>query len=290
MAEESNYIETTIPMLRDPFVLAENGVYYMYGTGWKCYKNTSGRLSGEWIDLGVVVQVPSDATTNYWAPEVHKYNGKYYMFTTYFSSETNLRGCTVMCDDNPEGPFVEISDGQITAGEGYHAIDGTLYIDDLGDPWMVYVREWLGTEDGVGRMMAAPLSDDLTHFVSEPFELFRADEPAWANHTVTDGCWLYQCDNGELLMLWSNFDANGYCVAVARSSDGSIFGEWIHDEDLLYSKDGRRYDGGHGMIFTAHDGSMFLSIHSPNTFDGERAEKPVFYRIEEIDGLLYLLE
>ena len=77
MAEESNYIETTIPMLRDPFVLAENGVYYMYGTGWKCYKNTSGRLSGEWIDLGVVVQVPSDATTNYWAPEVHKYNGKY---------------------------------------------------------------------------------------------------------------------------------------------------------------------------------------------------------------------
>ena len=90
-------------------------------------------------------------------------------------------------------------------------------------------------------------------------------------------------------MLWSNFDTYGYCVAVARSSDGTIYGEWIHEGKLLYNKKGREYDGGHGMIFTSFDGGMYLSIHSPNSVMGERKEKPVFYKIEEKDGELYLL-
>lgn len=288
--EESNVVETSVEKLRDPCVLVENGVYYMYGTGWRCYKNTSGKLSGGWIDLGVVAEIPYGATDNYWAPEVHKYKGKYYMFTTYFSTTTNVRGCTVMRADSPEGPFVEISDGQITADEGYYAIDGTFYVDEQGQPWMVYVREWVGTLDRVGKMMAVKLSDDLTRFVSEPIELFRADEPEWAVDNITDGCWLYKCKNGELLMLWSNFNANGYCVAVAKSSNGRIDGEWTHEQDLLYSGEGREFDGGHGMIFTALDGSKFLSIHSPNAQRGDRKEKPVFYRVEERDGSLVLVE
>ena len=288
--EVDNVIEASVDKLRDPCVLAENGTYYMYGTGWVCYKNTSGKLGGEWESLGVVVQTPSGAKDNFWAPEVHKYNGKYYMFTTYFSTATNVRGCTVMRADSPEGPFVEISDGQITADEGYYAIDGTFYVDEDGQPWMIYVREWVGAMDKVGRMMAAKLSPDLSEFVSEPIELFRADEPDWAVDNITDGCWLYKCTNGELLMLWSNFDKNGYCVAVARSSNGRIDGEWSHDNALLYSGSDDNFDGGHGMIFTAFDGSKFLSIHSPNAQVGDRKEKPVFYRIEERDGNLSIVK
>lgn len=33
------FIETNIEKLRDPFVLAERGEYYMYGSGWVCYKS-----------------------------------------------------------------------------------------------------------------------------------------------------------------------------------------------------------------------------------------------------------
>ena len=33
--------------------------------------------------MGNVVEIPADANGDYWAPEVHKYNGAYYMFTTY---------------------------------------------------------------------------------------------------------------------------------------------------------------------------------------------------------------
>ena len=163
--KEDRMIVSQIPQLRDPCILLEDGVYYAYGTGWVCYKNTSGDLAGEWKSLGRVVTVPEDATDCYWAPEVHKYNGAFYMFTTYKSSKNGHRGCTVLRADRPEGPFVEISDGHVTPSD-WDAIDGTLYVDEEGTPWMIFVHEWTSTPDGIGRMAAAKMSDDLSKFIS----------------------------------------------------------------------------------------------------------------------------
>ena len=76
-------------------------------------------------------------------------------------------------------------------------------------------------------------------------------------------------------------------VAVARSSNGRLDGDWIHEEKLLYSRYMiNEYDGGHAMIFTDVDGRMFLSFHSPNAAEGDRREKPVFLAIKEEDGSL----
>lgn len=133
---------------------------------------------------------PADADKNYWAPEVYQYNGAYYMFITYHSSITDHRGCTIMKADSPEGPFVEITCGQITPRD-WDSIDGTFYVDSDGQLWMIFVHEWTSTDDGVGRMAAAKLSAGLTHFISTPFELFRADALEWATANVTDGCWMY---------------------------------------------------------------------------------------------------
>ena len=136
-------------------------------------------------------------------------------------------------------------------------------------------------------MAAAKLSDDLTHFISEPVELFRADDAPWSMIGVTDGCWMYRCADGQLLMLWSNWDDAGYCVGIARSASGSVTGPWTHDSQLLYSKNMTgEYDGGHGMLFTALDGKMYLSIHSPNGKIGDRMEMPIFIPVKEEDGKL----
>ncbi len=280
-------IVSTLPQLRDPCILVEDGVYYAYGTRWIAFKNTSGDLRGEWEELGVVAQIPKNAETNYWAPEVHKYNGAYYMFTTYRSSVTGHRGCTIMKSDSPEGPFVEITNGHITPSD-WDSIDGTFYVDPDGQPWMVFVHEWTSTDDGIGRMAAAKLSDDLTHFISEPVELFRADDPSWSKAQVTDGCWMYRTEDGQLLMLWSNSDSAGYCVGIARSADGRVDGTWTQDKDLLYSKNmaGMKYDGGHGMLFYDTDGQMYLSIHSPNRGGQDRLETPVFIPVREENGTI----
>lgn len=181
-------IKTDVFGLRDPFILADNGVYYLYGTvidgnwdsgtSYGCYKNESGRLDGEWVKLPPVAVMPCHATKNRWAPEVHKYNGAYYMLATYFSENTGKRGCAVFKADSPEGPFKEISNGQITPRE-WDAIDGTLYVDKHGQPWMIFVHEWISTDDNIGRMDVAKLTDDLSAFASDTKEIFRADSPAW---------------------------------------------------------------------------------------------------------------
>ena len=275
------YIESSIDCLRDPFIVAENGVYYAYGTGWVYYRNSSGSLSDGWEGPVPCVEIPEDAQTDFWAPEVHRYGGAYYMFTTYRSKTTGHRGCFIAESETPEGPFRMITGGHITPKD-WDCIDGTLYIDRAGQPWMVFVHEWTSMPDHVGTMEAAKLSPDLTRFISEPITLFRADEPEWAVRGVTDGCFMYRTADGRLLMTWSNLDRYGYCAAVAESDNGEIDGKWFHHKDLLYTKgEDRPYDGGHGMIFTALDGKKYFSMHSPNGRIGDRREKPVFYEIEE---------
>jgi len=98
---------------------------------------------------------------------------------------------------------------------------------------------------------------------------------------------MYRTAEGELLMVWSNFDKYGYSVAIARSESGNILGTWKHDERQLYSwcYTGE-YDGGHGMIFTDTDGQMYLSMHSPNTKTNNRGEMPVFLKIREENNTL----
>lgn len=278
-------IESNVKKLRDPFVIKADGKYYMYGTGWQCYKSDGDLTEWEKVDKEIVV-TPEEYLKDPWAPEVHEYNGAYYMFTTYCSKVTERRGCTILKLDSPEGPFKEITNGHITPRE-WDNIDGTLYIDKENKPWMVFVHEWVSTPDNIGRMAAARLSDDFTHFVSEPIELFRADEPDWAEH-VTDGCFMYRTEEGKLLMLWSNIEKGfGYCTALAESSNGEIDGKWTHAEERLFSKSVTgEYDGGHGMIFEAFDGNKYLSIHSPNQKIGDREEMPIFVKVEEKDGLL----
>ena len=160
--EMKNMIVTNVEGLRDPFMLVDDGVYFLYGTGvlnkdwdnttWDCYVNDSGSLSGEWKKTEkLVYQKPAHAQKQFWAPEVHKYNGSYYMLASYYSSKTNHRGTSILKAPSPTGPFVEISDGHITPHD-IDAIDGTFYVDKNNQPWLVFVHEWTCTNDNIGRM------------------------------------------------------------------------------------------------------------------------------------------
>ena len=273
--------------VRDPFVLYYDGAYYIYGTGWTVMRSVKYDLTGRFTSPVKCVTTPADCIGDQWAPEVHEYKGRFYMFTTYKSSKTGHRGCAVFAADHPAKTFNLISDGPVTPAD-WDAIDGTLYIDEEGQPWMVFVHEWTSTDDGIGRMACAKLSDDLTHFISEPVELFRADDPSWTDHCVTDGCFLYRTKGGKLLMIWSNWDKSGYAVGIAESESGLVTGPWIQKDELLYSKDYTgEYDGGHGMIFTDGKGQLWMAIHSPNGgIKAGRVETPVLIPLKEENDTL----
>ena len=275
--------------IRDPFVLVEDNKYYMYGTrGTECWGDV--KATGldvyvstdleNWSDPNVCFTPPENfwSDRNFWAPEVHKYEGAYYMFVT-FKSEDACRGTQILKATSPMGPFELHSDGPVTPRD-WECLDGTLWVEN-GKPYMVFCHEWVQVTDG--EMCAIELSADLKEAVSEPVLLFRASEPSWANKEgtmfVTDGPFMYRTKGGRLVMIWSSFSDQGYCEALAYSKTGSVMGPWEQEERLLFQK-----NGGHGMIFTELDGSLLFVLHSPNQTPFER---PYFYALRERDDTLY---
>jgi hypothetical protein len=136
-------------------------------------------------------------------------------------------------------------------------------------------------------MCAIELSRDLKKAASSPKILFRASEPSWSDgyepgKYVTDGPFMYRTQNGRLLMIWSSFSGGMYCEAISYSDNGSILGNWIHDDRLLFDK-----DGGHGMLFKTIGDELMFTQHMPNTTPDER---PYLFKIVEKDDTLYITE
>lgn len=275
--------------IRDPFVLPYDGKYYLYGTrgetAWGVASGLDVYVSNDletWSEAHECFSVPENfwADKEIWAPEVHLYNGKFYMFVTFRSEERN-RKTQILRSDSPMGPFLPFTDDAITPA-GWRCLDGTFYVDKNGDPYIVFCREWQQVVDG--EIHAMKLTKDLTAAAGEPFLLFRASQPDWADKSrdnfITDGPFMYRTESGRLLMIWSTFTQSGYVQAVAHSDNGEIDGKW-YNEELLFEK-----DGGHGMIFDDYSGKKHLILHSPNENPHER---PVLFEIKEENSALKLV-
>ena len=175
-----------------------------------------------------------------------------------------MRGTIVAESDSPEGPFVPVKPDGPHPRADFMTLDGTLYVEE-GVPWMVYAHEWVQVIDGT--MEAVPLKDDLSDAAGEPIHLFKASDAPWINaqrkpskkqnQYVTDGPELYRTKTGQLLMLWSSYDRDGYVETIARSESGKLAGPWRQLAPLV------KNDSGHGMLFHTFDGQLMLVLHHP---------------------------
>lgn len=272
--------------IRDPFVLVHDGKYYLYGTrGATCWGPADGfdvyvsEDLEEWSAPHACFQNDGSfwADRDYWAPEVHEWRGAFYLFAS-FKNESVHRGTAILRADSPIGPFVPHSHGCVTPPE-WECLDGTFYVSKSGKPYMVFCHEWVQVGDG--EMLAVELSEDLHMAVGEPKLLFRASDAAWGRavqHSsgvkgyVTDGPFLWRMSDGTLLCLWASFSEHGYTEGVAVSDNGEIDGRFAQAEPLFMQ------DGGHGMVFRAMDGQLYMTLHSPNI---HLQERPVFYALNE---------
>lgn len=210
------------------------------------------------------------SNTQFWAPECHVWQGQYYLFAT-FARDKRQRGTQILVADRPEGPYAPHSDGPVTP-RAWECLDGTLFVDEAGAPWMVFCHEWVQVGDG--EMCAIPLSDDLRRAAGAPTLLFHASDAAWsrpfashgrAENHVTDGPFLHRAADGQLVMLWSTMGEAGYAMGYAVSESGTILGPWRQSPAPLFGK-----DGGHGMLFRDFDGRLLMTLHTPNETPHER--------------------
>ena len=262
-------------IIRDPFILLNEGIYYLYGTrsettwrnadGFDCYKSTD---LENWEGPIEIFHRPEGfwADRCYWAPECIKYQGSYYLVTT-LGSEDRLKGIYVLKADRPEGPF-RIYSERLTP-EDSSCIDGTIWIEDE----KVYLVYSYSFENGhSGQMHCRQLSQDLTRAVSEPMIFFYAHEAPWAKPVpfakeefgmdgdvyFTDGPCLFHKE-GRLYMTWSSWGDKGYAVGIAYSLSGKVEGPWIQESIPFFPE-----NGGHGMVFADKEGTLRFVLHFPN--------------------------
>jgi beta-xylosidase len=292
--------------IRDPFVLPhpETKTYYIYSsTDWGGEVEQQGKAViayrskdlETWETPMPVFTVPPDhwARESVWAPEVHRYQAKFYLFVTLTSKDllptppgrpqNRKRGTEILVADRPEGPFRSFANSPHTPPD-WMSLDGTLWVEE-GAPFMVFCHEWIQITDG--SMELVRLKDDLSAALGEPEELFRATEADWTrcrgdlgelfegrryHASITDGPWLHRTKRGKLIMLWSSYGPSKYATGIAVSKTGKLAGPWEQQDETLWLD-----DGGHPMLFTTFDGRLVMTIHQPN----RRLERARFFEMED---------
>jgi GH43 family beta-xylosidase/lysophospholipase L1-like esterase len=284
--------------VRDPFILAEGGIYYLYAQGGNRARNDAADLGIEvyrshdlvhWSQPKQVFARPKEGfwgNPPIWAPEVHKLDGAYYIFAT-MAGRAGGRGTQILRAERAEGPFLVTGEQASTPPE-QRCLDGTPWIDHDGTHWMIYCHEWEQIRDG--GMLAVKMSKDWTTRLGEPITLFHASQAPWVrpypkpDTYVTDGPFLHRMKNGKLVMIWSSFvKGHGYGIGQAISESGTVVGPWRHVEKPLVGGAGE--DGGHAMILKDFSGGLLLVFHQPN---GGHAERAKIYRLQEDGDLLVL--
>lgn len=273
--------------LHDPYILAHEAsrTYYLYtsnvprmtgveGIGTMVYKSKD-LLNWEKPVPVFLIPATSFAPRGAWAPEVHEYKGRYYLFTTLHNEQkviwaeapfpTYVRSTIIAVSDTPDGPFRMLDEKAAVTPADFMTLDGTLYIDREGKPWMVYAHEWIQKIDGT--MEAIPLRPDFSGAAGAPIHLFKASDAPWINASikpsargltyVTDGPQLFRTRDGHLLMLWSSYENDVYVETVARSKSGEISGPWEQLDPLV------KGDSGHGMLFRTFEGQLMMVLHRP---------------------------
>ncbi len=264
----------------DPFILCEKGVYYAYGT----YNSKEGigiAVSADLVNWKVNVgkakngfalhKEDSFGNEKFWAPEVYHVGGRYVMF---YSAEEHV--CAAEAE-SPLGPFRQAEKKAILERKG---IDNSLFIDDDGRAWMVYVHFDRGNV-----VWLAEMEKDYVHAKPGTARmLFRAMEP-WERMnprcSVTEGPFIVKID-GTYVLTYSANDYRDLDYAVGVATAKSIEGPWTKyaGNPILRRRFGLKGTG-HHSLFKDADGKWRIVFHAHN----DRASATIHPRRMYIAGV-----
>lgn len=302
--------------VRDPYILLHENTYYLYATtDEKTLSYYTSHDLNNWEEGGAAFTITDDswACRDVWAGEVHRYNGKFYLFVSLrgkselyppedpekekptvcpgWMRERCLRGTQIAVSDTPVGPFLPLVNRPVTPLD-QSCIDGTLFVQD-GIPYIFYSHDWpdcyrANKDAYVGQICAARLSEDLKEIVGEPWVLFDSDQSpisAKTPHHIdqpenvftrygSDAPFVQRLSDGKLLLTWSPYLQNNYVVLGVISESGNVRGPWKHLETPIFEN-----NGGHAMFFSDRRNNWCMTLHAPERESQERAH--IFVMREE---------
>ena len=246
-------------LLADPYVLEDDGWYYIYGThsdeGIVVYRSRDMR---HWSNLcgnakGGLALHRDDVWGEkwFWAPEVYKMGERYIM--TY-SAEEHI--CYAE-SDSPCGPFVQSEKQPYLPEE--KGIDSSFFIDDDGTPYIFWVRFTYGNV-----IWVAEMSRDLREVKLETARrLIDVEEGTWEHRQarVAEGPAVVK-HKGKYYLTYScnDYQSKDYAVGVAVADN--VMGPYErHPENPIL----HRYSGyvgtGHHTLTPTPKG-LYMVFHA----------------------------
>lgn len=261
-------IRTKVTGIGDPFVLRCGDIYYAYATsapdGFRCF--TSENLT-DWSDGAYCYRNSSWGENCFWAPEVYKINGRYYMlYTARWKKNHSLR-IGLAAADGPAGEFQDLSDGPLF-DFGYACIDATLFADEDGRYYLYYVRDCSeNIVNGVHLSEIYCVEIDPQNFSlqGDPVKVSTPDapwetslDPKW--HWNEGPCVLKHAGKYYLNYSVNCFNSPEYSVgcAVASAPQGPFL---KYGAPVLAKRDEDFSGPGHNSFFRDKDGKLYTAFH-----------------------------
>jgi len=246
----------TLVFLGDPFILLHEDTYYAYGTS---EEDGIGVFISD--DLVSWKQVPGNRLALsqrdswgdrwFWAPEVYYVDGTFYM---YYTADEHI---CVATSDNPLGPFKQVQQQPMIAGE--KCIDNSLFIDADGKPYLFFDR----FNDGLN-IWVAELEDDLMTIRPETMKkcinVSQEWEEVWPR--VNEGPYVMQ-HAGKYYMTYSANSYESPFYGIGYATADAVTGPWTkYDGNPILQKPGDLVGVGHSAMFTDKEGNLRVVFHS----------------------------
>ena len=256
----------------DPWVIRDgDDYYYCYSGGSGVYVNKIESLDKITSDGGTKVYTAPEGTmysAEYWAPELHRINGKWYIYVAADDGDNyNHRMYVLECTgDEPTDKF-EMK-GKITDATDKWAIDGTV-LQYKGECYFIW-SGWEGDINIAQNIYIAHMSDPWT-IDSERVELSRPQfrfEKLGGTPSINEGPVALVAPSGETVHIvysgsgsWSDY----YCLGILTfSGEGDILDadNWTKTKESVFEKTADVFGPGHCSFTTAADGSLWIVYHA----------------------------
>ena len=236
-------------------------MYYLYGTGsnkgflvyrssdLKSWQGPIGDREGH-----ALIKGDSYGSKGFWAPQVFKYNNKYYMA---YTADEHI---AIAESNNPLGPFIQ-KEFKFIDGPGKQ-IDPYIFIDN-GKIYLYHVRL-----TGGNRIYVVQMKDDLSDIIAgTAVECINATQPwentAKTNWPVAEGPTVIKHKKLYYLFYSAN-DFRNIDYAMGYATSVSPLGPWKKYENnpIISRNNVNAYGTGHGDFFKAKDSSLQYVFHT----------------------------
>lgn len=266
------------PRANDPYVLRD-GQDYLY-----CYTLGNGVAVTRASKLyeiapredAAVYKAPEEGewSKEYWAPELHKISGRYYIYVAADDGNNENHRMVVLGakTDDPTGEYEML--GKITDPDDKWAIDGTLLVRS-GELYFVW-SGWEGDENVAQNLYIAHMKSP-TELDSERVCLSKP-EYDWEKlgsgdglPTVNEGPAIL-CRDGATYIVYSASGSwcDDYCLGMLTlvGDDPMDPEAWVKSKEPVFVKAENAYGPGHCCFTTSPDGSEDYMLYHANLESG----------------------